>query len=52
MKLFYHEVYRNFADRILMQHDLNWLKQNLEEVCRKYFFVVDEIEDFTDHDMV
>ena len=29
MKLFYHEVYRNFADRILMKHDLDWLRQNL-----------------------
>ena len=52
MKLFYHEVYRNFADRILMKHDLIWFKQNLEEVCRKNFFVVNELEDFTYHDMI
>jgi dynein heavy chain len=44
-KLFYHECYRNFGDRLLMTHDRNWFVQTLEEVCRRHFYVVDELED-------
>ena len=42
MKLFYHECYRNFGDRILMVHDLQWFTQVLEDVCRKHFNVLDK----------
>lgn len=34
MKLFYHECYRNFGDRLLMTHDRSWFTRALEEVCR------------------
>lgn len=44
MKLFYHECLRNFGDRILVAHDKAWLVENLEEVCRKNFYVVAELE--------
>lgn len=46
MKLFYHECFRNFGDRLLMAHDRRWFTQALEEVCRKHFFVVDQLEAF------
>lgn len=46
MKLLYHECYRNFGDRLLMVHDRKWFAETLEEVCRKHFYVVDELEVF------
>jgi hypothetical protein len=46
MKLFYHECYRHFGDRLLMTHDRTWFIENLEEVCRKHFYVVDQLEQF------
>jgi hypothetical protein len=45
MKLFYHECYRTFGDRLLMAHDRRWFTGALEEVCRAHFFVVDQLED-------
>ena len=47
MKLFYHECYRTIGDRLLMSHDRQWLVSELEKVCRKHFYVVDEIEEFS-----
>jgi hypothetical protein len=44
MKLFYHECYRNFGDRLLMTHDRTWFTRALEEVCRTHFDVVDALE--------
>jgi exopolysaccharide biosynthesis predicted pyruvyltransferase EpsI len=44
MKLIYHEAYRNYGDRLIMTHDKKWFKETLEEVCRKNFWVVDEVE--------
>ena len=46
MKLFYHDCYRTYGDRLLMHHDLKWFQQSLQEVCRKNFWVVDQIENF------
>ena len=40
LKLFYHECYRTFGDRLLMAHDRTWFMQMLEEVCRKHFKVI------------
>jgi dynein heavy chain, axonemal len=46
MRLVYHECYRNYGDRLLMTHDKKWFEKNLEEVCRKHFWVVEELEIF------
>jgi len=48
MKLVYHECFRNYCDRLIMKHDKDWFIQMLEEVCRKHFYVVDELEEFHD----
>ena len=42
MNLLYHECLRTYGDRLLMHHDRQYFLQNLEEVCRKHFSVVDE----------
>ena len=42
MKLFYHECLRTYGDRLLMTHDRKWFIENLTEVCRLYFDVLDE----------
>ena len=46
MKLIYHECYRNYGDRLIMTHDKKWFCEMLEEVCRKHFWVVEELEHF------
>jgi len=46
MKLIYHECYRNYGDRLIMTHDMKWFVDNLEESCRKNFWVVEELEHF------
>jgi dynein heavy chain len=42
MSLMYHECLRTFGDRLLMQHDRHFFLDQLEEVCRKHFDVVDQ----------
>ena len=32
VKLFYHECTRQFADKILMRHDLGWFKDTLHQL--------------------
>ena len=32
VKLFYHECSRQFADKILMRHDLSWFKDTLRQL--------------------
>ena len=32
VKLFYHECTRQFADKILMRHDLSWFKDTLTKL--------------------
>jgi dynein heavy chain len=42
MTLLYHECLRTYGDRILMKHDKEWFLENLEEICRNNFNVLDE----------
>lgn len=37
MKLFYHEAMRQYADKILMKHDLEWFMATLQQVCMESF---------------
>ena len=37
MKLFYHEAMRQYADKILMKHDLDWFMATLQQVCMETF---------------
>lgn len=41
-KLFYHEATRQYADKILMKHDLKWFKETLKNVCAKHFYDLPE----------
>ena len=42
----YHECHRTIQDRLLMAHDVRWFTETLESVCRKHFWVVEELEQF------
>ena len=37
IKVFFHEAMRQFADIILMKHDLGWFIKELTSVCKKHF---------------
>ena len=37
VKLFYHEAMRQYADKILMKHDLQWFMETLKQVCLEEF---------------
>jgi hypothetical protein len=41
-KIFYHEAVRQFADRILMKHDLAWFHETLKNVCAKHLYGLEE----------
>lgn len=43
MKLFYHEAMRQYADKILMKHDLDWFMATLQQVCMETFDMNDKI---------
>ena len=45
VKLFYHEAVRQYADKILMKHDLNWFMDNLKQVCYDCFDLTGEEDD-------
>ena len=42
VKLFYHEAVRQYADKILMKHDLTWFLDTLKQVCYDVFDLVPE----------
>ena len=37
VKLFYHESIRQYADKILMRHDLTWFKETLVKLIWEHF---------------
>lgn len=37
VKLFYHECIRQYADKILMRHDLKWFKDTLRKLIWDHF---------------
>ena len=45
VKLFYHEAMRQYADKILMKHDLNWFMDTLKQVCLDVFDLRPEDEE-------
>ena len=47
VKLFYHEAVRQFADKILMKHDLEWFMTTLRQVIWDTFDLKPFDEDFS-----
>jgi dynein heavy chain len=45
MKLFYHEAIRQYADKILMKHDLQWFMSTLQKVCRDNFNLNEPVQE-------
>ena len=46
VKLFYHEAVRQFADKILMKHDLDWFLKSLRQVIWDNFDLRPYDEDY------
>ena len=45
MKVVYHETFRNISDRVRMAHDKEWVVKTLEEVCKRNFMIVEDMDD-------